>query len=108
DRVTVGTGDEEMGQLVGKDLKTTLADLQARMLDAASNLEFEEAGRLRDEIKRLEAADLALGGAGASLAVEPEPKRQRGKRAGKNEQRRTKEAAYNPLEKVVGPVKRKR
>ncbi|MGB0843540.1 MAG: excinuclease ABC subunit UvrB [Alphaproteobacteria bacterium] len=108
DRVTVGTGDEEMGQLVGKDLKTTLADLQTRMLDAASNLEFEEAGRLRDEIKRLEAADLALGGAGSSLGEEPEPKKQRGKRVGKNEQRRTKEAAYNPLEKVVGPVKRKR
>jgi excinuclease ABC subunit B len=30
------------------------------MLKAAGNLEFEEAARLRDEIKRLEAVDLAL------------------------------------------------
>ena len=30
------------------------------MREAASNLEFEEAARLRDEIKRLEAVDLAV------------------------------------------------
>ena len=30
------------------------------MMKAAENLEFEEAARLRDEIKRLEAVDLAV------------------------------------------------
>ena len=30
------------------------------MKDAAANLEFEEAARMRDEIKRLEAVDLAV------------------------------------------------
>jgi excinuclease ABC subunit B len=32
------------------------------MREAAADLEFEEAARLRDEIKRLEAQDMALGG----------------------------------------------
>ena len=30
------------------------------MKEAAANLEFEEAARLRDEIKRLEAAELGM------------------------------------------------
>jgi len=37
-----------------------LNGLRADMRKAAENLEFEEAARLRDEIKRLEAVDLAI------------------------------------------------
>lgn len=59
DRVTISTGDKE-GTLVGKDLKTHLKDLESQMKDAAGNLEFEEAARLRDEIKRLQAAELGV------------------------------------------------
>jgi excinuclease ABC subunit B len=41
-------------------MKAHLDDLKKRMLDAAANLEFEEAARLRDEVRRLEASELAV------------------------------------------------
>ncbi len=46
--------------LVGANLQAHLEALKAEMLKAAENLEFEEAARLRDEIKRLEAVELAV------------------------------------------------
>ena len=47
-------------QLVGANLAAHLDALRKDMLKAAENLEFEEAARLRDEVKRLEAVDLAV------------------------------------------------
>ncbi|WP_417743592.1 excinuclease ABC subunit UvrB [Salipiger sp.] len=44
----------------GANLETVLNGLRADMRKAAENLEFEEAARLRDEVKRLEAVDLAV------------------------------------------------
>ncbi len=46
--------------LVGANLAAHLDHLRKEMLKAAENLEFEEAARLRDEVRRLEAVDLAL------------------------------------------------
>ncbi len=46
--------------LAGGNLKTVLEGLRTDMRKAAENLEFEEAARLRDEVKRLEAVDLAV------------------------------------------------
>ncbi len=45
---------------VGANLATVLEGMRKDMMKAAENLEFEEAARLRDEIKRLEAVDLAV------------------------------------------------
>ncbi|MBZ0122922.1 MAG: excinuclease ABC subunit UvrB, partial [Roseovarius sp.] len=61
-------GDTDMGRvtatiekpLLGSNLQAHLEALRGDMLKAAENLEFEEAARLRDEIRRLEAVDLAV------------------------------------------------
>jgi excinuclease ABC subunit B len=59
DYVTVPVGvAEDSKPFLGSNFQTTLKDLEAKMREAASNLEFETAARLRDEIKRLKMLDL--------------------------------------------------
>ena len=61
-------GDVDMNRVTAKvdkpmhggNLQAHLDGLRADMRKAAENLEFEEAARLRDEVKRLEAVDLAI------------------------------------------------
>ncbi|WP_417450697.1 excinuclease ABC subunit UvrB [Kordiimonas sp.] len=59
DYVTVDIG-EDAAHLVGSNLKKHLEMLQGKMREAAENLEFEEAARVRDEIRKLEAGELGI------------------------------------------------
>jgi len=68
DHVTVGAGAtgalsgfaEDGKEFIGHNIKAHIAELEKRMRAHAADLEFEEAGRLRDEIKRLQAVELTI------------------------------------------------
>ena len=58
DHVTIEI--ENAKQLIGKDLDKYIQNLEKKMQDYASKLEFEEAAQLRDEINRLKAKQLGV------------------------------------------------
>jgi excinuclease ABC subunit B len=65
DHVLIAAGAGEAGEFedaatIGHNFEAVLADLETRMRAAAADLDFEEAARLRDEIKRLRATELAV------------------------------------------------
>tara|TARA_R110002096_G_scaffold342687_3_gene535728 strand:- start:50620 stop:52800 length:2181 start_codon:yes stop_codon:yes gene_type:complete len=60
DHVTVSLGTDSTNNLVGHNLRSYIEGLEKTMLEAAGNLEFEEAARLRDEIKHLEEKELGI------------------------------------------------
>jgi excinuclease ABC subunit B len=95
DRVTIPVGvAEDAKPFMGSNFQTTLRDLEAKMREAASNLEFEAAARLRDEIKRLKLMDLAFakdamaGGEMESLTVRPDAPLPKPREGGGGERRR--------------------
>ena len=65
DHVLISTGAGSGGEFeeaatIGHNFEAVIADLETRMREAATDLDFEEAARLRDEIKRLRATELAV------------------------------------------------
>ncbi len=87
DYVTVDLGADAAAHRIGDNLEAVIADLRKRMRQAAEDLAFEEAARLRDEIRRLEAQMLELpilGTGSAATADAGEPgggsRKQRGRR----------------------------
>ncbi|AOG00514.1 excinuclease ABC subunit B [Blastomonas sp. RAC04] len=60
DSVLIDTGDADRPHMVGHNLRGYIEELEKKMRAAAADLEFEEAGRLRDEIRKLEAEELGL------------------------------------------------
>ncbi|CAM3099863.1 excinuclease ABC subunit UvrB [Asticcacaulis taihuensis] len=57
-QVPMGVAEKDAKPFLGSNFQATLRDLEAKMREAAGNLEFETAARLRDEIKRLKTLDL--------------------------------------------------
>jgi excinuclease ABC subunit B len=65
DHVLIATGTGSGGEFeeaatIGHNFEAVISDLETRMREAATDLDFEEAARLRDEIKRLRATELAV------------------------------------------------
>jgi excinuclease ABC subunit B len=81
DKLTAPGMKEESRPFVGTNFQAALKDLESRMREAAANLEFEQAAKLRDEIKHMKLMDLefaneALTAAGEAVDKDA-PKRDR-------------------------------
>ena len=81
--VDLGVGGDGAGNVVGKSIRDIISELDTKMQNAAANLEFEEAARIRDEIRRLEASELEIG-SGPALAFKRNEDAQRRKKGRTN------------------------
>jgi excinuclease ABC subunit B len=84
----VDLGTDPAAHLTGLDLQAHIGELERRMREAAADLEFEEAARLRDEIRRLEEGELGIQQPGASHSARTGPRLAPQKRNLREEKRR--------------------
>jgi len=87
DHVLISTGAGSGGEFaeaatIGHNFQAVIADLETRMRAAAADLDFEEAARLRDEIKRLRSTELAVIDDPTAKRLSPSP---RGRGEGRDE-----------------------
>ena len=80
DHVLIGTGTGAGAEgefadaaTIGHNFEAVIGDLETRMRTAAADLDFEEAARLRDEIKRLRATELAVTDDPTAKFIPPSP-----------------------------------
>ncbi|MCF8466604.1 MAG: excinuclease ABC subunit UvrB [Sneathiella sp.] len=62
DHYNVSLGLDDASHMIGHNLAAHIEELEKKMRTAAGDLEFEEAARLRDEIKKLQDGELGIGG----------------------------------------------
>ncbi len=77
------SGFAEEGAMMGNNLQAHLEHLEKQMRDAAADLDFETAARLRDEIKRLRETELAIADDPLARELEGQPPRGKPKATGK-------------------------
>jgi excinuclease ABC subunit B len=78
DHVLIAAGAGEAGEFeeaatIGHNFQAVIGDLETRMRAAAADLDFEEAARLRDEIKRLRTTELAVTDDPTAKFISPSP-----------------------------------
>jgi excinuclease ABC subunit B len=79
DRVEVKVDPAAGAIMTGQSIRDVIAGLEMKMQEAAANLEFEDAARIRDEIRRLEASELEIGSGPALAFKRKEQERRQGK-----------------------------
>ena len=92
DHVLISTGAGSGGEFaeaatIGHNFEAVIGDLETRMRAAAADLDFEEAARLRDELKRLRSTELAVIDDPTAKRLSPSP-RGRGEGRGEGASRR--------------------
>ena len=100
DHVLIGTGDGagefEDAATIGHNLEAVVADLETRMREAAADLDFEQAARLRDEIKRLQQTELAVLDDPTAKRPSASPARGGGKGGGRTAKARSASSTERP------------
>jgi excinuclease ABC subunit B len=99
-RADISQFTDDAGAMMGNNLKTHLEALTKQMRDAAADLDFEKAARLRDEIKRLRDLELSISDDPLARYAEnesPVSGREKGKHNKGRERHRTMEEGASSL-----------